>query len=93
MEAFLISPSVHSPGSRSPCSMPSTDSKGATQLFAVTLHTEACTLCPLCSEKSFKCAPRNLASARTPSAWIGNYLGDGPPPTAAITSFISINAR
>src|SRR6202163_111753 len=56
--------------------MSSTGSEGATQLFALTLYTEACTPCALCSEKSRKCSPPTLTSAQTPSVSIGNRLAE-----------------
>ena len=50
-----------------PWSISSTGSEGASQLFVVTLYTEACTPWALCSEKSRRCSLPTLISAHTPS--------------------------
>jgi hypothetical protein len=49
-----------------PCSISSTGSEGAIQFFAVTLYTDACTPCALCSENNRRCSPPTLTSAQTP---------------------------
>jgi len=54
-----------------PCSISSTGSEGASQLFVVTLYTDACTPCALCSEKSRRCSLPTLTSAHTPSVNTG----------------------